>query len=439
MKLSTKFLFVAFLTLLLNNNRAIAQLKFFEEKFIPHNLNYDGTVVVGENFQEHLIWRKSQGFEAIGGKVTSPYGGRVSVSEDGMVIGGTITFGYSAEMAIYDVAKGKWTTTQTVNDTTSNETFANGNMISGDGNKLVGVKGFQYYKTKAITSDREGNILKLPYPESDEGSRASVVSYDGNVIGGCTINKEFHREGAYWVNNIYYPLLDENNNPAGEVMAISADGSTLFGYGYGDNKDIYKYNIPTHTFEVLCSANVNNVKPILVDMSDDGKVGIVVYYNYTNLELSQVYIYVDKDKGDDIYMNLNDYLDTIGIDRQGVNVNRVVGVSGNGQVLVGIEGANTYTAPSFIIDMGDIISVSEAVRESREWTVFPNPARNIVTLNLPDNYEQFSINDLQGNVIKHCNKLTCPSVLDISDLPTGTYLLHLKTKQKDMFNKLVKY
>ncbi len=439
MKTWIKSVFILLTISLLNNISVVAQLQFFEEKFVPHSLNYDGTVVVGANFQEHMIWRKSEGFEAIGGAVSTPYYGRVTVSEDGTVIGGSIEFGYSAEMAIYKVSNGNWETSHIVTDTTSQEIFANGYMISGDGSKLVGVKGFQYTKTRAITFDTVGNIFYLPYPESDKGSRANVVSVDGNVIGGCTISNNFVREGAYWVNNIYYPLLDQNNNPAGEVMAISADGSTLFGYGYGENKDIYKYNIPTHSFEVLCHADVNNVNPILIDMSDDGKVGIVVYYNYTNSDLSQVYIYVDKDNGEDIYMNINDYLDSIGIDRQGVNISRVAAVSGNGQVLIGIDGSDTYTAPSFIVNMGDIVSVSDYYDETPEWSIFPNPTRDMINLNLPDDYKQLSIKDMHGNLIKSYDKKTCPTVLDISDLNNGMYLLHLRTKQKDMFNKLVKY
>lgn len=439
MKASIKFVLVLLVILLWNNNQAIAQLEFFEEKFIPHNLNYDGTVVIGTNFQEHLVWRKTEGFKAIGGAIPVPYYGRASVSEDGMVIGGSIESGNSSEMAIYKVSDGTWKSTNIIANTTSRENFVDGYRISGDGSKLVGVKGFQYYKTRAITFDTAGNVFYLPYPESDEGSRANVVSRDGNVIGGCRITGDFVREGAYWVNNTYYPLLDENNRPSGEVMAVSADGSTLFGYGYGDNKDIYKYDISTHSFEVLCSTDVNNVSPILIDMSDDGKVGIVVYYDYTNADLSQVYIYVDKDNGEDVYMNINDYLDTIGIDRQGVNVNRVVAVSGNGQVLVGIDGQDTYTAESFIINMGNIVSTNENADENKSWAVFPNPATDMINLNLPNNYEKFIIKDIHGNLIKKYNKETCPTILDISDLNKGMYLLQVKTKQKDMFNKLVKY
>ncbi len=435
-----KFAFILCVVLLWNNNKAVAQLTFFEDTFIPHNLNYDGTVAVGINTQEHLIWRKSQGIEAIGGKTSMPYAGRASLSEDGMVVGGSISFGISSEMAIYNVSEGTWQTSDIVSDTTSQEIYASGYRISGNGNLLVGVKGYNFTQTKAITFNADGNITQLPYPESDAGARANVVSSDGSVIGGCIISNGYQREGAYWVDNIFYPLLDTDNNPTGEVMAVSADGSTLFGYGYGANNDIYKYDIPSHTFEVLCAANVNGgVPPILIDMSDDGKVGLVVYYNYTNLALSQVYIYIDKAVGEDVYMNINDYLDSIGIDRQGVNVNHVVAVSGNGQVLAGIDGSDIYTSPSFIIEMGDILSVSENTNAAKTWSVCPNPTKDMINLNLPNDYEQFSINDIHGKCIKTYAKGMCPSVLNVSDLPNGMYLLHVKTKQTDLFDKLVKY
>ncbi len=441
MKTSIKFVFILFVVLF-GSNRAEAQLEFFEGTFIPHNLNYDGSVVVGVNRIEHLLWQESQGIKAIGGACGMPYSGRVSVSDDGLIIGGSIAFGASSEMAIYNVSEGAWINANIVADTMSQEIYTSGYRISGDGSLLVGIKGFNYYLSEPLVFDANGNASELPYPDTEQGARANVVNTDGSVIGGCVINSSMQRDGAYWVNNTFYRLLDENSNPVGEVMAVSADGSTLFGYGYGDNHDIYKYDITTNSIKVLCAANVNGgVAPVLIDMSDDGRVAMVVYYNYTDTSLSQVYIYVDKidENEEDIYMNINDFLDSMEIDRKGVNVNHVVGISGNGQVLVGIDGSDSYTSPSYRIEMGNIISVSDVENQTKAWAVFPNPAKDRITLNLPKDCEQLSISDMHGKIIKIYSKKNCPAILDISDLPNGMYLLHAKTKHTDMFNKLMKY
>ena len=79
--------------------------------YAASGVNYDGTVVVGDDGTELFMWTEQNGAMTIGGVAPQGYGGRPDVSADGSKIAGTSINPSTGlgELSIYDVDSGLWT------------------------------------------------------------------------------------------------------------------------------------------------------------------------------------------------------------------------------------------------------------------------------------------------------------------------------------------
>lgn len=419
---------------------AFAQLHFFPQNFNPHNLNYNGSVVVGITDQSHVLWREGEGLQAIKGRLPMPYMARVSVSNDGLKVGGTLKFGFASEMGVYNQSDANWALSQVTTDTNSQADYALAYRISGDGSTVVGVRYTNYSQTDACVFTEQGALQVLPYPQGNyKAARANVVNYDGNIVGGCVVNMSGQREGAYWQNGVFHLLKDDAGNAVGEPMAVTADGNILLGYDYGSQHKLYKYNISSQIYTVINPADTHTVVPILIDASDDGRVAIAVYYDYNNMLNSEVYIYVDKPEGEeDIYQNINTFLADNNIDMQGVNVCHLTALSGNGQVFTGVNGAHPIESDAYLVNMGDFLAMEEGVQVAKPiYRLFPNPAQD--QLQVEGNIEAayIDIYYVYGALIKRVKVLADQPVqnIDVSTLQSGVYYLEADSQLLGKFIK----
>jgi hypothetical protein len=60
-----------------------------------------------------------------------------------------------------------------------------------------------------------------------------------------------------------------------------------------------------------------------------------------------------------------------------------------------------------------------------DFSIYPNPANEIVTVKSDENIESLEIFSLEGSKIKSCNA----TKIDISDLSSGMYIMHIKTAE----------
>jgi hypothetical protein len=72
-----------------------------------------------------------------------------------------------------------------------------------------------------------------------------------------------------------------------------------------------------------------------------------------------------------------------------------------------------------------------------EWTIYPNPANNIINIYHPNSVQNFSANifDMQGRLVKHAIN---ENKIEISLLPSGTYLLMIHAETGVIRKKFVK-
>ena len=82
---------------------------------------------------------------------------------------------------------------------------------------------------------------------------------------------------------------------------------------------------------------------------------------------------------------------------------------------------------------GDAVATSEAPKQALDFTVFPNPASDNLTIQLADNQQDnanIDITNIAGQVVATQKNYTTNTPLSISDLPSGLYVVKIKFKEK---------
>lgn len=111
---------------------------------------------------------------------------------------------------------------------------------------------------------------------------------------------------------------------------------------------------------------------------------------------------------------------------------------------------NSTWNPSFLVTQGSPMiralldaeydftsSIKDVFNKSSYIKVYPNPTTNKVQIEIPKEITKYSVElyDLSGRLIQLQENL---DILDLSNYPTGMYLLNVKTKGNTYFNKIVK-
>ncbi len=72
-----------------------------------------------------------------------------------------------------------------------------------------------------------------------------------------------------------------------------------------------------------------------------------------------------------------------------------------------------------------------------QFTVFPNPANGLITIQSAINIDQLIIRDAMGRQVQVVNNLSTNEVINISDLTSGFYLLESRTGNQRSIEKLM--
>ena len=87
-----------------------------------------------------------------------------------------------------------------------------------------------------------------------------------------------------------------------------------------------------------------------------------------------------------------------------------------------------------------ITSVDELSPEDNVFSLFPNPARDIVTLNISNsNYAEFVVNvyNVAGSLIISESIQHTQQNIDVRDLNNGIYLVEIKSQEQTEIQKLI--
>ena len=67
--------------------------------------------------------------------------------------------------------------------------------------------------------------------------------------------------------------------------------------------------------------------------------------------------------------------------------------------------------------------------EDATLTVYPNPARHIVSVNLPDAHGTLTLFDVTGRRQMQCQNTSSEVTIDVSTLPQGVYMLQYTSQR----------
>ncbi len=188
-----------------------------------NDITPDGRFIVGgtPDFQAYIYDTTTGVMTLIPGPGVSQ---AVAVSDDGQMVLGSMIDANGDEVAgIWKASTGTWTSMGYLPNAGQCPSRSNGYELSADGGVAVGLswdgcsgRGFRW---TADTGMQELQSL------ANGGNRASVVSADGNVIGGFA-QGNFSRTPAVWTADGSGQLV-ENADILGEVHGINKAGTQL--------------------------------------------------------------------------------------------------------------------------------------------------------------------------------------------------------------------
>ena len=199
---------------------------------VPQGLSFtaltpDGQVALLHNYPtaETWLWTESGGLQFIGLAVAAQ-----GLSADGQTVAGARDVGGTEIASRWTAATG-WVDLGGLPGQTGCDAFlSSGFDVSGDGAVLVGL-GWESCEGRAIRWTAATGVVELPQlgPNS---ARANKISRDGQVIGGFDEHAAGPRRPALWLAD-GSELLIAGSDSAGEVGALSADGSVAAGDANG--------------------------------------------------------------------------------------------------------------------------------------------------------------------------------------------------------------
>ncbi|RMB64166.1 T9SS C-terminal target domain-containing protein [Dokdonia sinensis] len=129
-----------------------------------------------------------------------------------------------------------------------------------------------------------------------------------------------------------------------------------------------------------------------------------------------------------------DNLEVIQTPAQGtvVNENGIIEVD----LIVFDEAGNTTTC-TFNVIVDDLLGLESSVI-SPEITVYPNPTLNLVTVEASVVIDNISVFDLRGRELIQLESSTLKSILDLSSLSTGAYLIKIQSGSHSTIKRVIK-
>lgn len=341
--------------------------------------------------------------------------------------------GYTA--AVYDTETETWTPLASTGYF-SGDAASSGYDISGDGTTVIGgVYNYeQLNENSAVRCDAaawvngELVILGNKFADINRNSQARGVSYDGSVIVGwqdqcgpwyASVWRK-NASGSYDQSLMFKDpnmtdddvnwddFNDKTSKLLGQAEAVSADGKIIGGRGLGD---WYATDCAWLWSEENGLQLLGGTSNQVFDMTNDGSFVV------TNSEVWT------EETG---LVGVNEYLtNNLGIDLGEYGIMGIYDISPNGRYMTGwcMKGDNKY---AYVVDLkGNTPSSIERELEQTKAAVYPNPASEELHVDLP--FEgiktRISLYSLQGGCVKAVTTTAMTNVINVSDVPTGLYIL----------------
>jgi uncharacterized membrane protein len=324
----------------------------------------DNGVVVLSNTTANYMWTEAGGLVTINSFTNGTNNaGNPAVSNDGSVISATVTNPGNNlnEMGLYNVGTGAWTYLGGIGGSSDGSSSSAWSM-SGDGQIVVGLGWVNAGTAHAISWSQATGMVDMGSTVEGRSSRANDANLDGSKIVGWQDAETGFRQAAIWDNGVQTLIYDADGFEVGEAGAISEDGNWVIGGGHMNMA--WKWSEATGLQTIDHPDAGMFFRGSSTAISADGSVVVGYYRPWPGGPyFGEGFIWTEETGR----VNLNDYVDSLGIDRLGISFNLPLGISSDGKMIVG-GGLNANNEiVSFLIKLP-----TEQEEEECEWTVTIN-------------------------------------------------------------------
>lgn len=374
------------------------------------DVSNNGVAVGNVMYGSHIMWTEAGGTVVIGEPASgAQIGGTTNVTIDGKFISGTMTNTNTMgeEMALYNVETGQWKYLGAL--VPGQEVSAWG--MTSDGSTVVGLGFVSSMEAHAVKWTQEGGLVDLGSTFPETSSRANGINDDGTIIVGCQ-DDDFDRFGAYWKNGVQHLLKNNDGENVGEIFAVTPDGKTMIGANY-DWPYIWKetdgYLELPHEDPMYIGGSIA--------VTDDGKKVLGFYRPWGQSAFSGNGFIWTKENG---VVDLNDYVQSLGVDAEGMTFSLPLGMSPNGKYIVGIGTKNDENL-GFVIKLPDSALATNNVKVSKS-AIYPNPVVDVLNITNADKLENLEVYNFAGQKVL-ATKTIKDNKLNVSQLAKGAYIL----------------
>ena len=82
-----------------------------------------------------------------------------------------------------------------------------------------------------------------------------------------------------------------------------------------------------------------------------------------------------------------------------------------------------------------MMSLNDVVDGQIPLSFYPNPAKNFITINSPENIISVSVYNIHGKLVKNVHR---QNKIDIADLPEAVYVIQIQTETRQVLKKMIK-
>jgi uncharacterized membrane protein len=181
-------------------------------------------------------------------------------------------------------------------------------------------------------------------------SRANGTNADGGVVVGWQDASDGFRQAAVWNMGIQTVLTNATGEPLSEAQAVNETGEWVVGDGSFSTLDqAWRWNAVTGV-EPLGILNPSGFLPrgAATAISDDGSVIVGYEREFGSFPTGGIGFIWTAATG---MLNLNDYLDSLGINRNGFNASLPLAISGDGRTIggAGIAFGSLFGGEGFVV------------------------------------------------------------------------------------------
>lgn len=367
----------------------------------------------------NFIWSEESGIQTIN-EISNGYsnGGQAHISNDGSKIAATVTNPETDgnEMGLYDVELGTWTFLGGLGTIVDGED-ASAWSISGDGSTVVGLGWTGGFGGHAIYWKEDEGIVDLGSTVEGMSSRANDANFDGSVIVGWQDAEDGFRQAAIWREGVQTLLYDEEGYELWEAGAISDDGNWIVGGDLGFSA--WRWSEETGVLALDHPQQGPYFRGAATGISQDGSMIIGYYRPWPGpAYFGEGFIWTE-DLG---VVNLNDYVDSLGMDRDGISFTLPLGISANGKYIVGNGLDFEDNIIAFMINLENEMGVKDL--NSSTLTYYPNPVGNILHIDSKKEIKSIEVYNLSGQKVL-LNSQINQKKMDVTKLLIGTYVFKI--------------